>query len=945
MEQGYLALVLHAHLPYVRHPKEEKYLEQRWLFEAITETYIPLLQVFQGLLDDKVDFRVTLSLSPTLISMLTDELLQERYVQYLESLIELARAEVSRTKGDSKLNSLAKYYLTNFASVRDFYEQHSRNLVNAFRELQNLGNLEIITSAATHAFLPLILTQEGIRAQISTAVDCYRRNFDREPKGMWLPECGYTPGIEQVLKEFGFEYFFVDSHGVENSNPAPIFGTLSPVLTTNGIAAFPRDKGSSRQVWSSTEGYPGDFDYREYYRDIGYDLDLEDIRPYIHPKGIRHNTGIKYFRITGQGDHKEIYNRDWARGKAADHANNFLQNLQKQVEYWSTKIGRKPIIVSPYDAELFGHWWYEGPIWIDFLLRKLHYNQHTLKCVTPSEYLRMYSDFQVTNLPMSSWGRRGCADVWLREENDWIYPALHLAEQQMVALAEKYPAPNSIERRMLNQAARELMLAQSSDWAFIMDSKTMVDYAIRRTKQHVNRFFKLIDLLQTNNIDESYLANLEQLDNIFPKINYSVYQPLRLNRFQTKDDCKRVLILSWEFPPLTVGGLSRHVFDLSRYMVGGEWEIHVLTTEVAESLEYEEIEGVHVHRVSVLKPHGDSFLDWVLQLNLSMVDTCEKLSSDLHFDLIHAHDWLVCNAAKALKHKLNIPLVTTIHATEHGRNNGIFSDLQRSIHKLEWELCYQAEKVIVCSKYMENEVNAIFQLPPKKVLEIPNGIDPKLLRVSTRETSKYPGKLKHEQVVLFIGRMVREKGVHILLEASPQLLAAFPEARIVCAGTGPMLDELRTIAKRLGVADRVSFPGYVTDEERNRLFANADVAVFPSLYEPFGIVALEAMATGTPVVVSDAGGLNDVVEHGRNGLKVYTGNAQSLADQIKAMLSNPLWARSLARTASSEIGKFDWSRIAARTLEVYNQAIYGLEAVDTRGPLAVGKPLLAQHVK
>ncbi|HZW83398.1 MAG TPA: glycosyltransferase family 4 protein, partial [Candidatus Deferrimicrobium sp.] len=335
-----------------------------------------------------------------------------------------------------------------------------------------------------------------------------------------------------------------------------------------------------------------------------------------------------------------------------------------------------------------------------------------------------------------------------------------------------------------------------------------------------------------------------------------------------------------------------------------------------------------------LRPHGDGFLDWVLQLNLSMLDTCEKLARDLPFALIHAHDWLVCHAAKALKHKLNIPLVATIHATEHGRNNGIFSDLQHSIHKLESELCYQAEKVIVCSKYMENEVKEIFQLPFEKVLALPNGIDPNLLRSSTRETSKYPSKLKSEQVVLFIGRMVREKGVHVLLEASPQILEAFPEARIVCAGTGPMLEELRTIAIRLGVSERVSFPGYVTDEERNRLFANADVAVFPSLYEPFGIVALEAMATGAPVVVSDAGGLNDVVEHGRNGLKVYAGNPQSLADQIKGMLANPLWARSLARTAALEIGKFDWSRIAARTLEVYNQIFY-----DSKGLL------LAQHVK
>ncbi len=923
MENGYFALVLHAHLPFVRHLEGETYLEERWLLQAITETYIPLLQVFQGLVDDGVNFKVTISLSPTLVTMLTDELLQNRYSQHLDLLIELAELEVLRTESEPEINSLAKYYLTKFTSIKDYYQRCQGNLVTAFREFQDLGKIEIITSAATHAFLPLILTQESIRAQISTAIELHRWNFGQAPKGIWLPECGYSPDFDQILQEFGLQYFFVDSHGVGNADPAPVFSTFSPVLTPHGIAAFPRDQESSRQVWSSTEGYPGDFDYREYYRDVGFDLDLEIIRPYIHPDGIRLNTGIKYYRITGTSNHKELYNPQWARAKAAEHAANFIYNRQKQVEYWTERIGRKPIIVSPYDAELFGHWWYEGPMWIDLVFRKLHFDQHSLQCITPSEYLQAYSDYQVTNLPLSSWGRGGCADVWLRGENDWIYPALHLAEQQMVKLAEEYVNPSTIQLRTLNQAARELMLAQGSDWAFMMDNRTMVDYAVKRTKHHINRFFKLFNMLEAGEINHSYLAALELQDNIFPDLSYTVYKRPKTNNClqMVNNDFTRLLVLSWEFPPVTVGGLSRHVFDLSRFTAKKECEIHVVTTGFSNSPEYEVIEGVHIHRVKVLKPDGEQFLDWVLQLNLAMIDKCQTLASQARFDLMHVHDWLVCYAAKTLKRELDTPLIATIHATEHGRNNGLFSELQRFIHKLERDLSCEASKVIVCSRNMQDEVKTLFELSPDKVFVIPNGIDPKLFRINNVQIAKHLYPMRNEQIILFLGRLVREKGAHLLLEAAPLILNSYPEAKFVFAGTGPALEDLQVLADRLQIKEKVVFLGYITDEERNMFLGKAKIAVFPSLYEPFGIAALEAMASGTPVVVSDVGGLSDTVDHARNGLKFYAGNPHSLADQVLELLANPVLATSLAQVALAEISRFNWEEIAETTFTLYQQVV------------------------
>jgi len=952
MTKGYFALVLHAHLPYVRHLESDRYLEERWLHEAITETYVPLLQVFQGLVNDGVDFAVTMTLTPTLVAMLQDPMLQSRYLAYIDNLVALAQKEVQRTVEDEDFQPLAEYYLRHFQDIRQFFLQYDGNLVQAFAQMQDTGHLEIITSAATHAFLPLVSTNEAIRAQIRTGVRVYTEAFHRKPRGIWLPECGYVPGLDSILREEGLEYFFTDTHGLTTALPRPVFGTLSPVLTPSGVAAFARDAECSKQVWSSKEGYPGDYDYREYYRDIGFDLDEDYIRDFIHPDGIRHNTGIKYYRITGANREKAPYNLEWARNKAASHAQHFVQSRVGQIDYWAGRMGRQPIVVAPFDAELFGHWWYEGPQWIDFLFRKMAFDQETVEAITPSRYLHLYEDYQTCHLQPSTWGRDGYADVWLQGNNDWIYPALHACEEDMIELANHFAErePSALQARALNQAARELMLAQSSDFAFIMDNQTMVDYAVRRTKVHVNRFQRLKSMLTDDvetgmaqlgagtapsaeaHVDGAWLEWVEALDALFPSASYLDYAWAPEWRNHAPSDGEavargnenkpRVLILSWEFPPMTVGGLSRHVYDLSRFLNRIGWEVHVVTTEIGEYPLYEVVEGVHVHRVHVLKPDGGEFVHWAFQLNLSMIEACHRLVRQVHFDVLHAHDWLVCYAAQELKQRFGLPLVATIHATEYGRNHGLATDLQRYIHHLEWTLTYESQRVILCSTYMREEVQGLFQLPPDKLAVIPNGVDKAIIQMPPEiaaDKSKYA--LPQEKIVLFIGRLVREKGVQVLLEAAPQILAGYPDAKFLIVGKGPAEAELRQRAAQLQLQDKFCFLGFVSDEQRNELLKLADIAVFPSLYEPFGIVALEAMATETPVVVSDVGGLADVVQHGRNGLKAYPGDSVSVATQVLALLHNPDWGRSLAEEGVKDLEKYDWHEIARQTVQIYQQAM------------------------
>ena len=519
--QGYLSLILHAHLPFVRHPEHENFLEETWLFEAITETYIPLLQVMEGWERDGMDTRLTLTLTPTLCAMLLDPLLQERYMRHLEGLIDLAEKETHRTHWDKPLNQLAQLYHRRFLEIRDFYLAREKNLVAAFAKFQDVGRLEIITSAATHALLPLLANHPpSLRAQILVARDHYRTCFGRDPRGIWLPECAYVEGVEHVLQEANIRWFITDTHGLLHANPKPRYGVFAPILTPSGVAAFGRDLDSAKQVWSKHEGYPGDTNYREFYRDIGFDLDFDYVKPHLPAPDKRGFTGIKYFRITGNAPEKQGYHRAAALQTAASHAQHFLETRIAQIQRLAEIMDRPPLVLSPYDAELFGHWWYEGPEFLDYFVRKAYFDQKVFSLTTPAEYLAEFPSHQIAKPAASSWGEEGYWRVWLNETNEWIYPHLHVAEERMTRLAQEFPAPTPLQERALKQAARELLLAQSSDWPFILRTGTSPDYARKRVKDHLFRFIALHDQLTKRSIDEHWLSEVEGRDNLFPNVNY-----------------------------------------------------------------------------------------------------------------------------------------------------------------------------------------------------------------------------------------------------------------------------------------------------------------------------------------------------------------------------------------------------------------------------------------
>jgi len=392
--------------------------------------------------------------------------------------------------------------------------------VNAFRQFQELGMLEIITCAATHAVLPLLAEHPpSLRAQVRVGRDHYQNCFGCEPRGIWLPECAYAEGLEEALLEANLRWFVTETHGILHARPRPRYATFAPVFTPNGIAAFGRDPDCSRQVWSRHAGYPGDPRYRDFYRDIGFDLDLDYVNPHLPAPGQRGFTGIKYHRITGKDPGKQVYDRPAAMRAADEHAGHFLNARIVQFKRLAEILDRPPIVVAPYDAELFGHWWYEGPEFLDFFVRKACCDQKEFELITPGDFLRMHPTHQVATPAASSWGEGGYWRVWLNEKNEWIYPHLRVAQERMAELARRFPQPEALQERALRQAARELLLAQASDWPFILRTETSPGYARKRVKEHLLRFTRLYEQLSGGGIDPDWLKEVEGRDNLFPDVN------------------------------------------------------------------------------------------------------------------------------------------------------------------------------------------------------------------------------------------------------------------------------------------------------------------------------------------------------------------------------------------------------------------------------------------
>jgi 1,4-alpha-glucan branching enzyme len=510
---GDVALVLHAHLPYVRSSRAGS-LEEDWYFQALQECYLPLLEMLEAAAADPLQRpRLTMGVSPTLLSLLSDADLNRRFLPWLDlrlALLQDAPVALQPAAGD---------LTQRLEAVREQFLGCDGNLIPRLRRLQQGGVLDLITCGATHGYLPLLRdSPEAVRAQLLTAVREHQRLIGERPLGIWLPECAYYEGLDQHLAQCGLRYTLVDGHGLLHGLPRPRYGVYAPVCSTAGVAFFARDNESTLPVWSASQGYPGDGAYREFHRDLGWDLSEEQ----LEALGItsRRPLGLKLHRVSAQGcplEAKQPYDPALAEERLEQHASAYLDGRSRQLEMLARTIDRRPLLVAPFDAELFGHWWFEGPRFLGALFRTA--GQHNLRFTHLREVLSAGQNLQVCQPSPSSWGQGGYHDYWLNDTNAWVVAEWQRASRAMVRRVNR-GVGSPTQRDLLTQAGRELLLAQSSDWSFILKAGTTTELARERIHRHLERFWRLLDAIETGTSPSpAWLEAVQREDGLFPLLN------------------------------------------------------------------------------------------------------------------------------------------------------------------------------------------------------------------------------------------------------------------------------------------------------------------------------------------------------------------------------------------------------------------------------------------
>ncbi len=563
---GYFVLVLHTHLPYViGHGRWPHGMD--WLNEAASECYIPLLNVFNELKNENVNFKVTINISPILAEQLSSRDFVEEFLQYLDMRIKLAeRDEIEFTRtGRKNLAKVAKFWKEFYQNIKEsFNNEYNQDLLSAFRQLQDEGYIEVITCAATHGYLPLLALDTSVQAQIKLGVKVYEKYFGRKPRGIWLPECAYRPaykwkmpvqpeqnlmeteyerkGIDEFLSENGIEFFFIDTATLkggktigiyierfeglrklweqfesqvkyrpeEEKSPYEIYLVSSGKPGKKPVAVLTRDPKTGLQVWSGEWGYPGD----------GWYLDF-------HKK--KFPSGLRYWRVTNSkadlADKLE-YEIEKVEERLEENSSHFVELITATLKEHFEQTGNPGVLTAPYDTELFGHWWFEGPRFLKKVFQKLSKSEF-IKPATASEAIEKLKPSTVVSLPEGSWGEGGYHYIWLNKDTEWTWRHIYPTEFKMRELAKKY-ADSKDEKLifMLKQLARELLLLQASDWQFLISTISARDYAEARITLHNENFTRIANIIEnyvsTGELsfeDWNFVVECAEKDNVFDDID------------------------------------------------------------------------------------------------------------------------------------------------------------------------------------------------------------------------------------------------------------------------------------------------------------------------------------------------------------------------------------------------------------------------------------------
>ncbi len=479
------------------------------------ECYLPLIQTLEVAASSSEQIpRATVGLSPTLLALLQDEELKQRFPTWLKVRIDLLKDVPSNQRNAAR--SLAKKINNQLIH----WQECDGDVIGRFAALQSSGVLDLLTCAATHGYLPLLRENpEAVNGQLKTAVKEHHRLFGVNPLGIWLPECAYYEGLDKIMLSAGLRYAVLDGHGLLHANPRPRYGLYAPICSKNGVAFFGRDSEATLPVWSARDGYPGDPEYREFHRDVGWDLPIKKLKclGLKEPRPL----GLKLHKVTDLKialDKKKIYEPELAAERIKKHAKHYLQGRRNQLDKLEAQMEIKPLLVAPFDAELFGHWWFEGPAFLAELF--LQAKKENILFTRLRDVLSEAQALQLCDPCPSSWGKGGYHDYWLNESNAWIIPEWSKAANAMIQHCSRQNKGGKVNKMLLKQAARELLLSQSSDWSFIIRAGTTTDLAKARINLHLTRFWALIRVIDgEEKLTKRLLKEIETQDQIFPLID------------------------------------------------------------------------------------------------------------------------------------------------------------------------------------------------------------------------------------------------------------------------------------------------------------------------------------------------------------------------------------------------------------------------------------------
>ena len=529
----YCSLVLHAHIPWVRNPGTERCLEEDWLFGAVVESYVPLLEMLYQLREEKIPWKLTVNMSPLLLFMLRDRQLTRKALAYFDRTIKLAEDEMEKGD-DTPFGELALSYQERYTQLRKAYvDQFNCDLVAAFADLHRSGHVELTASAATHGLLPLLMkVPEAVTTQIRLGLAEFEKTFGFKPGGFWLPECAFAPALSHILAEEGFEWTLVEQHGLTHlNNGTGVFPHL-PAETTDGLKVFSRDNDASEQVWHAEKGYPADPRYRDFLRDVGLEAPMDDLKEYLDGSDVRRFTGLKFYRRTGYDvEEKEVYNLDLAQQAVEENSVHFVNSRGAQLASLESNGIERPVVTCAFDASLFGHWWFEGVEFLNRVFRKSA-ERNDFEYTTPGEYLKGAAELPSAMPVSSSWGEGGYFETWMNDTNNWIHADLFERGTKLSMMVRAYidnrdaMTRDKIEHRerCLRQLTRELTMAQASDWGFLMNGAASQEFANTKVKDFIQSFDQVWEICTSfGPLDP--LDELEKRYPVFSEISWDLYEP------------------------------------------------------------------------------------------------------------------------------------------------------------------------------------------------------------------------------------------------------------------------------------------------------------------------------------------------------------------------------------------------------------------------------------